>query len=375
MARLESIDQQDTDAADVTRVVESDVADTIALRGRGGGSSFEREMDALPFVGEMSRDCKPCRGFGVIPLSEDKQESWKRHLADLRLQLARVPPGKDGDTDRERFGDALADGIAGYRKACRCAICDGLGKLMAPGTTLVRQACDRCGGSGKDRGRTCQKCQGRKTASLGIPDSCWNTVSCWRCHGGGEVRDEDAQDVCPVCNGEKYTQPITVRETGCSKKGRLPPGYEPADDTDHGSSSGSVSVPDDFAVSWNDGDELSQKARGATLLEQLRETDHDAAADLDAFYGADGDHYAKVTQWGRGHALWPRTEGGKALLREAAENGGYSKPLAALAAMRAAEAASSVKNIPRQAHMRAAVSESRERIERARKALAGIAGL
>jgi hypothetical protein len=75
MAQPESLDQAD-DA--VTRVVESTVADTISLRGRGVGSGFEREMEALPFVGEMTRDCKPCKGFGSVPLSLEKQELWKK---------------------------------------------------------------------------------------------------------------------------------------------------------------------------------------------------------------------------------------------------------------------------------------------------------
>jgi hypothetical protein len=377
-------DPTTTDAVSLTRVVESEVADTIAHRGRGGGSSWEREMDALPFVGEMSRDCKTCKGFGVVALSPDMQELWKRKLADVRLQLAEVPGGKEGDEDRKRCGEALRRELENYQNKCRCPRCDGYGRTVAPGTRVVREGCDRCGGSGKTGGKTCQKCQGRRVASLGIPDSCWNTISCWRCRGSGEVLDEDAQDVCPVCAGEKCTLPITVRSTGCSKKGRLPPGYEPADDVDHGSSAGSVSVPDDFqddadAAEPEGEDDAEDRLLDARLsvalglLEVMRETDPTSLAVLEAYYGPDGDHYAKADRWGRGHALWPLTAGGKALLAVIREHGGTSRPLAALAAMRAAEAETGVKNIAWQSHMRAAVAESREILERARKALSGVA--
>jgi hypothetical protein len=385
MSQADSFDLTITDAVSLTRVVESNVADTIALRGRGGiESGFIREMDALPFVGEMTRDCDPCAGFGVIRLSVEKQQLWQAKLATVRAELSAVPAGKEGDDERKRAGEALRREIENYQKACRCPRCDGYGKTVAPGTQIARTACDSCRGTGHDRdGETCQKCQGRRVASLGIPDSCWNTVSCWRCRGSGEVFNEDAQDVCPVCAGDKCTVPITCRETGNSKKGRLPPGAEPADDTDHGSSAGSVSVPDDFQDDAADPDGDDDTERDALLdgrlsvalglLEDLRETDPAALAALEAYYGPDGDHYAKADRWGRGHALWPLTAGGKALLAVTREHGGTSRPLAALAAMRAAEAETPVKNIAWQAHMRGAVAESREILERARKALSEVA--
>src|SRR6185312_2120368 len=207
------------DAGDLTRAVESNVADVIALKGRVGESSYEREMEALPFIGELSRDCDRCQGFGSVKLSTDQQAHWKAHLAELRLELAKVPGDKNHDDVRKKAGEALRDGVAGYQKACRCSGCEGFGKTLAPGLTRQRVPCGGCGGSGvRLDGESCGKCLGSGSASLGIPDSVWNTISCWRCRGSGEVPDEDAQDVCPVCDGEGCTVPVTVRETGSSKK-------------------------------------------------------------------------------------------------------------------------------------------------------------
>lgn len=136
-------------------------------------------------------------------------------------------------------------------------------------------------------------------------DRIFTTVRCGRCLGCGEVMNEEAEDVCPRCKGDCCVVPQTVRETGSSKKGKLPPG--------------ATNVADDAAAAWlppepDAEDEASAEQRAETLevLQEVAAADPEAAEAAAMYQGPYGDKWA-AHHWGRTFVLWPMTAGGAAI--------------------------------------------------------------
>jgi hypothetical protein len=147
----------------------------------------------------------------------------------------------------------------------------------------------------------------------------FNTVRCNKCRGCGEVMDEDAEDICPTCIAEMSIIPVTVKETGCSKKGKAPKRVTGTD------GDGNPTATRVHSTEWHDAqtdtteEETAAYGEMSRLSLHIRETNPYAASALEAYYGPDGDRWAP-TRWGRIFALWPLTKAGQALIRRARES-------------------------------------------------------
>lgn len=152
--------------------------------------------------------------------------------------------------------------------------------------------------------RECKKCRGtgfrERNAGREQADRVWNTVRCGKCLGCGEVVNEDAEDECPRCRGDGCVVPQTVRSTGSSKKGRLPPG--------------ATSFTDGAEAAWMPPEPMSeeQAAEFSETEAVLESLDMQHLAAVIEYRGPEGDKWAPHA-WGRTFALWPLTSGGKGL--------------------------------------------------------------
>jgi hypothetical protein len=194
----------------------------------------------------------------------------------------------------------------------------------------------------------CKKCFGtgyRETNVKREPfDATWTTARCERCKGSGEVFDEDRQDVCPRCSGDMCVVPATVKKTGSSKKGRLPPGATSMTDSDGNGTPGGVwssEVLDQLPEF--DEEQLDELVRAATVA---RRVSPEIMAAVKVWEGPDGMKWAP-TKWGRLFALWPLTSAGKLIFESAAPNsrqraGFLRRPIDVLAEVREAESRAEV---------------------------------
>lgn len=189
----------------------------------------------------------------------------------------------------------------------------------------------------------CRKCFGtgyRETKIKREPfDSTWTTARCERCKGSGEVMNEDLQDVCPRCSGDMCVVPATVKRTGSSKKGRLPPGSTAMTDSDMRPTPGGVWSSEIIdKLPEFDETELDELVRTARIARRI---DPAIMAAVQAWESADGMKWAP-TKWGRRFALWPLTQAGKLIFREAAPNsrqrsGFLRRPIDVIAEVRESE--------------------------------------
>lgn len=201
-------------------------------------------------------ECTRCKGLGAgDPERWWEVKEWERDLEGLEKRGA--PPKKIAKL-RRKIHDAR-----------HCSRCDGTGYIERNAT---REAADKV----------------------------WNTVRCGKCRGCGEVVNEDAEDECPRCSGDGCVVPQTVRSTGSSKKGKLPPGA-----TSMTEEAWLPPEPEDE----RDTEELVQTSN---VLRAVHEDDAVSARATQAYYGPEGDRW-KLHPWGQAFSLWPLTRGGAAL--------------------------------------------------------------
>jgi hypothetical protein len=259
-----------------------------------------------------------------------------------------------------------------FSRATECSSCTGTGYRLSF-STVQRSPCDECRTTGRDAdGSTCRACRGAGAINLGRPDRWrWNAVWCSRCKGHGNVWDEERQDDCPICHGAGFNIPVTVFETGCSKKGRGAPGAEAADDADQSSSAGRV-ITEGMPV--HELDRVADR-KAAQTLRWLREVDPDAADALEAFHGAEGDRWAGDPLRGRIFAVWPLTSACRELLGpdyDMARIRGLTallRPHDRLDAIRTDEARGAIPNIATRLLLADAAEQAPELLERARALL------
>lgn len=286
-----------TDARRPSRVLpehEQRIAEHLAHDGERStdeltSSNYEAMCEAVSEAGIVSKQCRECHGLGFRELGPKAKAKWDHKIASADSIRKR------DEYRRDRFEETICKG------------CGGSGYIV---TERRRQAspCEDCGGI---PGRRCKRCLGRGQVFLGEIDYRGVTTRCGRCRGCGEVFDENLQDVCQLCRGKSYTIPCTAFETGCSKKGKLPPGYEggshhETDAVGAGAAGGSICRGDE--------DEIATLGAGSQLLERVRRIDPIAALGLETFLGPVGDYWAG-TQWGRGFSLWCHTDSGRELVR------------------------------------------------------------
>lgn len=257
-------------------------------------SNFGTMCERAAVVAHMhaSVKCRACEGKGYRELEAAELDGWRKKINSYYLAIAE-------ETDREKC-DALQDRQDEIRRELSRA-----------------SDCPVCRGSGY----TTQKNVDRATAM----DSMFTTVRCSGCRGCGETfppNDETAerQDVCLRCAnpetraGDGYFVPVTVKETGSSKKGKAPK-------TEAGGDEGMDGAPptnDVVAASWVDEDELAERGRVSRFLERLRRSDPETAVSVELFNGPDGDKWG-AHKWGRTFALWQATDAGIELARMGAE--------------------------------------------------------
>ena len=262
-------------------------------------------------------------------------------------------------------------------KSAKCRACKGLGFAKGdPFKIAMWQA--ELGKSGVSPERRdalraklhqesqCRPCRGtgyRTTSAKREPfDPTWTTARCERCKGCGEVMNEDTEDVCPRCLGDMCVVPATVKRTGSSKKGRLPPGATAMTDSDGNLTPGGVwtSEQSDLLAERDVYEEqLDELIRTRAIVKAVDPAILDA---VKAWEGPDGMKWAP-TKWGRAFALWPLTDAGKRVFREAAENsrqksGFLRRPIDVIAEVRESESRADVPSIRyaslfRQAHWQA----------------------
>lgn len=313
-------------------------------------------------------------------------------IADrLGHYLAHGGPG----TDASNFGEMCERlSTTGY-DTTRCSDCRGIGCRRCNDVgfihTKLRQSrvqCARCAGAG------CVACMQKGHRWRQAPDSMFNTVRCSRCKGCGEVPNEEVEDACPSCGGEMSHVPVTVRETGCSKKGK-PPKREPVKesdstpavdrlrprhveqfraDTGDGPEDTREAPPEAFIYSAEHEEQTRAYGEMSRLMLHIRESDPLAAAALEAYYGEDGDRWAP-TRWGRVFALWQFTTAGKQIAidgqRRSANGHGFElRALDQIASERNAEDCAQTPSIHRRALVGEADKAARLLLTRANRALA-----
>jgi hypothetical protein len=291
---------------------------------------------------QFTRPCKACKGLGSRELHPHRLERQQR-------QLSKAKDPRERDNLRRRF--ALES---------RCPACDGCGFKEPPKRAdgIQRSLCDDCHGLGEHMGDECRKCRGTGDVCLGRP-TWWVTTSCPRCRGSGEVMDEDAEDVCPLCDGDSMTVPITVFAKGSSRQGFGPDvGALPADTR---TASGKV---------------LDQAEQRDTAIldafESVRDRAPRLARALAIYRGPLGNRWGHGHPYGRAFSLWPEVPSGMQILSRAPESlrrelGAH--PLELLAVIRDREDRAKSKDMLLAALFTRADREARVLVEEARRAL------
>jgi len=157
--------------------------------------------------------------------------------------------------------------------------------------------------------------------------------------------------------------PITVRDTGSSKKGKPPPLEGGDDDVD-------VSR----GASWLDEEAILEHGRTGRIVHAIKQHSPELAYAIEVYHSADGDRWGGH-KWGREFALWPLTEAGRQIAKQAANRSlkGFEHlmaPLDLIATERAAEARSGAPNRARQALLRKADAQAKILLRRMSEAYA-----
>lgn len=301
--------------------------DRGAPRG-SGGSSYGVMCERAALYEHASVECKVCQGSGIRVLSAEE-------MAYRSATLVReTDPAKRAEIRRQLSLDSNC-------KACR--------------------------GSGWVTPKRAQKQFDRHAV----------TTRCWRCRGTAEIFNEELQDVCPRCEGDGYTIPVTVFSVGSSKKGRLPQG---STDASGGDGKATPAPPTTAAGDtlteageWVDEDALREAGRMDRLAATVRRKDPLLADTLAAYLGPAGNTWGP-TRWGRIHAVWPLTKPGRILAELSARESvkGHSFLLPAdqlLAAEREADARTTVPNFRRRTLIKQADEAARHLLARAMREL------
>lgn len=317
-------------------------------------SNFDASVDQLIAERNFTKKCKACKGSGARDPSPAAVARYERKISKQKDPAARA-------NLRERM-----------RRDSVCQACTGTGRKEAvrrkKGVQLA--LCDDC------RGLGCRTCYFDGVVFLGIAGKFDTTVCCPRCKGSGEVFNEDLQDVCPLCKGQAWTVPITVRSTGSTKHGAAPEFAAVA--PERGGTSGAVLIPTPAqARRWreenaSDHDEDIMDAFGRFAAERP-----ELARVLADYRGTVGNRWGHGHRWGRLFVVWPHTIAGDVLVRDAPERLRRelgARPLELLAAIRHGEERSSTPHIPTRVLLTRADEEARLLLREAQEAFAEVAG-
>lgn len=320
------------------------LAEHVARDAERAASNYEKMIERVALVGQATRPCRSCKGHGYRTVSTKTLEVHER-------KIARATDPAHRSNLREQL-----------RRLSLCRKCEGTG---SSNSTSQATLCDACHATGKTRsGTSCKTCRGLGVVCLGEFDDFAVTTRCVRCRGTAEVMDEDAQDVCPLCAGRSYTVPATVKEVGCTKKGKLPRGTEAADDQPTGGSSGKALG--EFGVKLDE---------GAAAERQIAGEHPEAVGVYRIFHGPLGDKWG-ASRWGRTFSLWPSTAAGQRILESAAVEAGKLSRGGGhhlrdrhefLAELREVESRNETPNLPMRAQFGQADREARELIGEANR--------
>lgn len=326
-------------------------------------SNYSAMCEELAGSGIKSRRCPKCDGLGFKPMTPEEGEMWDRQLA------AQNDPAARANLRKKRHESTL------------CKLCKGGGHLTTE-SKLQATPCDLCEGV---PGRSCKRCFGAGRVFLGFMDSFFTTVRCGRCKGSGEVVDETVEDVCQLCRGASYTIPCTVRSTGSSKSGKLPPGHGRGAESGDAGASKPKSAD---TVVWADEIEIAELGMLSPKLAGVAAINPTHAVVLERYFGAEGNRWQKH-HWGRIFALWDLTADGVIIVKEALARpdterrdashklrhgtGHLMKPLDVIAVERAEEARAKVPNLALKARIEAADGQAIQLFEAAKKTLAEVA--
>lgn len=241
-------------------------------------SNFAAMAEAAFRERQFSRPCKVCKGTGARNIGKRRLEFYAR-------RLAKAGSGEERKNIRAKVAEES-----------HCVACDGSGRREPPDRRngIQQTLCEDCMGVGRIRGKKCERCRGNGHLCLGKL-VWWVTTRCPRCKGAGKA--------CPVCRGDGYTVPITVQPSGSSRHGFGP---------DVGAAAADTRTASGKAI-----DPAAERDTG--ILDAFARLPSSAARILATYRGPLGNRWGHGHPYGRAFALWPETESGKALLREAPE--------------------------------------------------------
>lgn len=295
--------------------------------GVSGGSNFMSMCELSVKISHASVECRVCGGLGFKEIAADEMKARYRRIA------------RESDPEKlEQLRESL-------RRESDCVVCRG-------------------------SGHTTQ----RRIDMAHAMHPMFTTVRCSRCRGCGEtLKPDDASaelgDVCQVCNGSTYIVPVTVKETGSTKHGKMP--HSEPSDGDDANSAGEI------GGSWADEQELLERGRVGRELDQLRRQDPALSAGMASYFGIEGDKWGPH-KWGRAFSLWPHTPAGLQLAAMGAErslrgHGHMMRALDLIAAEREADsragATTDRASVHRRALIKLADSQARQLFERMQGAI------
>lgn len=296
-----------------------------------------------------SVQCRVCDGLGARDLDESELAAREREIEELEDRItAEKDQGRRDDLFKEQR--SMRERLVGDST---CRACRGTGYITEARADMAHAM-----------------------------DSMWTTVRCGRCKGCGETfppTDEsaDEQDICPRCDngksglgerkGEGYIVPVTVKETGSSKKGKAPKTESGGDDLD-------VMPANDLATAtWVDEDAMAEYGHVSREMASLRKRNPILAGAIESYYGPDGDKWGSH-KWGRLFSIWHFTSAGKRLAQEGAGKTSEAlvdriHPLDLIASERDAEVRGDVGNYPRSKLIIQAEKQAREMLVAIEKAV------
>lgn len=270
------------------------------------------------------------------------------------------------EADKERIRQKQID-------ESHCGSCDGTGfsPVSQGAGDSQRTWCEDCYGTGSGHsGESCKRCRGLGHLCLGEADSFFTLACCPRCSGSGEIPDEEAEDICPVCRGEGATIPITVRGKGSSRHGFGPD--VGASQADKRSAAGSTFEPDEFTEAADESAESHDEAL-FSAFESLTRTRRRLARVLALYRGEIGNKWGNGHPWGRKFVIWPETEAGQTMMAEAPEKMRRelgARPVELLARIRDEEERANVPTMRVRALIAHADRQATQLIDEAKAALA-----
>lgn len=312
------------------------------------------------------------------------------------------------DARTSNYSDIVGPGMHRWEVTVHCDECEGTGMRLLSKTRMAEYSRRIAASSNPSRIREdmskeaqCGVCEGSGRVTeyerhLEM-DSMFNTIECPGCRK--KLKADKPLCTFPGCAGEGHVIPVTVRETGCSKGGKLPDGAQSFTGGDDFGASG-LSLGDvkedrltalsmerwftDLVEPRSDRDvaheefetSFDQLRHTGSTVDRVRAADPEAAAALAEYYGAPGDLWA-ATKWGRIFALWPLTSSGKQIAEEYAEQGSKElrgagwlvAPVDRIATVRNQESTTKTPNIHWRALIREADGAARDLMERADRLL------